>query len=80
MSAPISQLLQTMGGLDDDRVEECLRLRSESGQSLDKILLQKGYLDEPAVLELFAAYLGYDYYRVDSVRIHGPMLGLRYWF
>ena len=61
MGATIAELLKSVGNLDDDRIEECLRLRKESGRSLDKILTQKGFLDEVAVLRLFGEYLGYEY-------------------
>ena len=68
--ATLPELLKRVGGLDQDRVDDCLRLQRETGQSLDKILLQKGYLDESSMLKLFGEYLGYEYrpeLRVDSV-------------
>ncbi len=59
--ARLAELLKTIGNLDDDRVEDCLKQRKESGQSLDKILLQKGFLDENTILKLFSEYLGFEY-------------------
>ncbi|MBL8840444.1 MAG: Flp pilus assembly complex ATPase component TadA [Planctomycetes bacterium] len=61
MSATLPELLKRVGGLDQERVDDCLRLQRETGQGLDKILLQKGYLDEAAVLRLFGEYLGYEF-------------------
>src|SRR6188768_4119555 len=61
MSAPLPELLKRVGGLDQERVDDCLRLQRETGQGLDKILLQKGYLDEPTMLKLFGEYLGYEF-------------------
>ena len=66
----MSELMKRVGGLDQDRIDESLRLQRETGQTLDKILLQKGYLDESSMLELFGEYLGYEYraeLRIDSV-------------
>jgi hypothetical protein len=67
---PPPDLLKRVGGLEKDRVDDCLRLQRETGQSLDKILLQKGYLDEAKMLQLFGEYLGYEFrpeLRIDVV-------------
>jgi general secretion pathway protein E len=61
MAVTLPELLKRVGGLDQDRIEDCLRLQRDTGQSLDKILLQKGYIDEPRMLKLFSEYLGYEY-------------------
>jgi general secretion pathway protein E len=69
-TSTLPELLTRVGGLDKDRVDDCLRLQRETGQSLDKILLQKGYLDEGAMLQLFGEYLGYEFrseLRIDNV-------------
>jgi len=66
----LPELMKQVGGLDQDRIDDCLRLQRETGQSLDKILLQKGYLDEASMLRLFGEYLGCEYrpeLRVESV-------------
>jgi general secretion pathway protein E len=70
MPATLPDLLKRVGGLEKDRVDDCLRLQRETGQSLDKILLQKGYLDEAKMLQLFGEYLGYEFrpeLRIDVV-------------
>ena len=70
MPATLPDLLKRVGGLEQDRIDDCLRLQKETGQSLDKILLQKGYLDEARMLQLFGEYLGYEFrpeLRIDVV-------------
>jgi general secretion pathway protein E len=40
--------------LDEERLAECLALEEQSGQTLDRILLQKGYLTEADILRVFS--------------------------
>ena len=68
MAGTIAELLKTVAQLDDDRVEECLRQRRESGQSLDRILTSKGYLDEEGTLKLFSEQGIVKELSVDSTR------------
>jgi general secretion pathway protein E len=44
--------------LDQERLEECLSLEAETGQTLDKILVHKGYMTERDTLAAFSAALG----------------------
>jgi general secretion pathway protein E len=44
--------------LDEPRLEECLVLERETGQTLDRVLLQKGYLTEGDILRVFSRALG----------------------
>ncbi len=44
--------------LDEARLEECLGIEKETGQTLDRVLLQKGYLTEADILRVFARALG----------------------
>ncbi|MEN8150900.1 MAG: ATPase, T2SS/T4P/T4SS family [Planctomycetota bacterium] len=46
------------GLLDEERLEECLQLEEETGQTLDKILVHKGYLTEKDALVAFGEVLG----------------------
>ena len=46
------------GLLDEERLEECLLLEEETGQTLDRILVHKGYLTEKDVLVAFGKVLG----------------------
>ncbi len=61
MARPLPELLKSVGGLKAEQVDECLKLQTESGQSLDKILLSRGYLDEVSMLKVFSSFLGYEY-------------------
>ena len=61
MPNSIAELLTSVAGLSDERVQEVMLQRDETGLSLDRILLQKGYLDEGQILRLFAQYLGYEF-------------------
>jgi general secretion pathway protein E len=44
--------------LDEARLEECLGIERETGQTLDRVLLQKGYLTESDILRVFSRALG----------------------
>jgi len=46
------------GLLDEERLNECLLLEEETGQTLDKILVHKGYLTEKDALVAFGQVLG----------------------
>jgi general secretion pathway protein E len=68
-------------GLARDRLEECRSLAATSGDSLDQVLLQKDYLDETTLLQIYAKHLGYEFRKslegtkvpadfVDGVPVH----------
>ncbi len=48
-------------GLTRERLEECRRIAGKSGESLDRVILQKEYLPEENVLEVYARHLGYEF-------------------
>jgi general secretion pathway protein E len=48
-------------GLSRERLEECRRVAGSTGESLDRVILSKEYLDEPAVLQAYATFLGYEF-------------------
>ncbi len=48
-------------GLSRERLEECRRAAAASGESLDRVILSKDYLEEEKLLEAFAKHLGYEY-------------------
>ncbi|MDF1801082.1 MAG: hypothetical protein P1V81_18085, partial [Planctomycetota bacterium] len=48
-------------GLGRDRLDECRRLASTTGESLDRAILQREYLAEDKLLEVYAKHLGYDF-------------------
>ena len=58
MRQQIQQLLLDEGLLDEGRLEECFEIEGESGETLDRILIQKGYLTEKDALRVFGQVLG----------------------
>jgi general secretion pathway protein E len=68
-------------GLTRDRLEECRGAAATGGESLDKVILTKGYMDETVLLQIYAKALGYEFRKsldgtkvpmhfVDSVPVH----------
>ncbi len=49
------------GLIDDKKIDECLKLEDETGQTLDRIILRKGYLSEEQVLRILGTALGIVY-------------------
>ncbi len=65
----ISDLL-VEAGLQRERLEECRRIAGTSGDSLDRVILQKDYLDEDKLLRAYAQHLGYEYrHSLDGTRV-----------
>lgn len=58
--ASLSDLL-VEAGLTRERLEECRRLAADSGDSLDRVILQREYLTEQALLRAYAMHLGFEY-------------------
>ncbi|MEX1024346.1 MAG: ATPase, T2SS/T4P/T4SS family [Planctomycetota bacterium] len=56
----ISDLLVD-AGLSRERLEECRRIAASTGDSLDRVILQKEYMPEPALLAAYANHLGYEF-------------------
>ncbi|MCA8979716.1 MAG: Flp pilus assembly complex ATPase component TadA [Planctomycetes bacterium] len=48
-------------GLPRERLDECRRAAASSGETLDRVILQKGYLPEPQLLQVYAHALGFEY-------------------
>ena len=48
-------------GLPRERLDECRRAAASSGDTLDRVILQKGYLPEPQLLQVYAHALGFEY-------------------
>jgi len=48
-------------GLERHRLEECRKITGETGETLDRVIVQKNYLPEDAVLEVYAGALGMDF-------------------
>src|SRR5688572_22731889 len=65
----ISDLL-VQAGLSRERLEECRRISANTGESLDRVILSKEYLEEAKLLEAYAAHLGYAYLpRLDGYQV-----------
>jgi general secretion pathway protein E len=65
----ISDLLVS-AGLSRERLEECRRISAATGESLDRVILSKEYLEEAKVLEAYASHLGYAYLqRLDGFQV-----------
>jgi len=58
--ASISDLL-IESGLTRERLEECRRIAAATGDSLDRVIRSKDYLEEEKVLAAYARLLGYDF-------------------
>jgi general secretion pathway protein E len=57
-------------GLSKERLEECRRISGATGESLDRVILGKEYLEEEKLLQAYAAHLGYDYLgRLDGFQV-----------
>jgi general secretion pathway protein E len=48
-------------GLARERLEECRRIAATSGDSIDRVILQKEYLDEATLLQIYAKHLGFEF-------------------
>ncbi len=59
----IGELL-VAAGLSAARLEECRKISAESGESLDRVILQKDYLPDADLLQAYANLLGYEFQEV----------------
>ena len=58
MKEKVRELILSQGLLDEERFDECVELEAESGQTLDNILVHKGYMTERDTLRVFGEALG----------------------
>ncbi|MCC7170836.1 MAG: Flp pilus assembly complex ATPase component TadA [Planctomycetes bacterium] len=61
MHSTILQRLSEAASLTEDRVREIQKLEAETGQTADRLVLQKGYLSEAEILKILADVMGYEY-------------------
>ena len=62
-------------GLARERLEECRRVAATTGESLDRVILQKDYLDEGTLLQIYAKHLGFEFRKsLDGVRVPGAFI------
>jgi general secretion pathway protein E len=65
----ISEMLVD-AGLSRERLEECRRIAGTTGDSLDRVILQKDYLDESTLLQIYAKHLGFEFRKsLDGTRV-----------
>ena len=57
----IEEFLIREGLLEPDRLDELVRIEKETGQTLDRLILKKGYLSEEDTLRAFGKALGLEY-------------------
>ena len=48
-------------GLTRNHLDECRNTAATSGESIDRVILQRGLLDEPTILQVYAKHLGYEF-------------------
>ncbi len=63
----IISILQNNGLLDADQLAEMKDEMPRSGKSAAQVTLDYGITDEPMLLQLIAAYLGYDYMPLEAI-------------
>ncbi|MEZ6013620.1 MAG: ATPase, T2SS/T4P/T4SS family [Planctomycetota bacterium] len=57
-------------GISRDQLEECRGIAATSGESLDRVVLQRKYLDEVTLLQVYAKALGYEFRKsLDGTRV-----------
>lgn len=57
-------------GLSRDQLEECRGTAASTGESLDRVVLQRKYLDEVTLLQIYAKALGYEFRKsLDGTRV-----------
>jgi general secretion pathway protein E len=66
-------MLVTEGGMTAEDVRDCGALSQDSGQGLDRLLVNKGYLTEAAMLKLLGRHLAFPY-RQDLRDVDVPRL------
>ena len=72
--ASISDLLLD-AGLTRDKLEECRQLSVRSGESLDRSILQREYLDEVTLLQVYAKHLGFEFRKsLDGTKVPGEFV------
>jgi general secretion pathway protein E len=62
-------------GLARDRLDECRKVAATTGESLDRVILQKDYLDEGTLLQIYAKHLGFEFRKsLDGVKVPGAFI------
>jgi general secretion pathway protein E len=62
-------------GLRREQLDECRKEAATTGSSLDRVLLEKEYLDEQTVLQVYAKHLGFEFRKsLDGTKVPGDFV------
>ena len=61
-------------GLTREQLDECRKIAGTSGETLDRVILQKGYLPEEDLLQSYGQALGFEFIPESE-----GLDGRRYW-
>jgi general secretion pathway protein E len=62
-------------GLARENLDECRNLAARTGESLDRIVLQREYLDEVTLLQVYAKHLGYEFRKsLEGTKVPGDFV------
>ena len=64
-------------GLARERLEECRAVATSTGESLDRVLLTKEYVEEVTLLQIYAKHLGFEFRKsLDGTRVPEQFVNL----
>ena len=62
-------------GLTRERLDECRGVAGDSGDTLDRVILQRDYMEENTVLQIYAKALGFEYRKsLEGTRVPGSFV------
>ncbi len=65
----ISEMLVD-AGLHRDNLEEARKIAIDSGESIDRVIVQREFMDEVTVLQVYAKHLGFEFRKsLDGTRV-----------
>ena len=61
MDQMLSELLLGEGGMSPDDVKDCAALVKDGSQTVDRLLVAKGWMTEPQMLRVMSNYLAFPF-------------------
>lgn len=62
-------------GLTRDQLEECRGISAVSGDSIDRVILAKDFMEEGTLLQIYAKHLGYEFRKsLDGTKVPGSFV------
>ncbi len=62
-------------GLTRDQLEECRGISAVSGDSIDRVILAKDFMEEGTLLQIYAKHLGYEFRKsLDGTKVPGTFV------